>query len=138
MSNVINMTVPGNPDYIKVCRNTAMAAASVMKLDVDAVDEIGMAVYEACKAITCHGHDCWAKTYTINIEMLDENLTITVQATGQHDVEKCKKICLDCPKEGDLGIAIIKSIMDKVEIEKEGNNSKKITMVKNYAKQNII
>ena len=48
------------------------------------------------------------------------------------------KICLDCPKEGDLGIAIIKSVMDDVQIEKDGVESKKIIMVKNYAKQNII
>jgi serine/threonine-protein kinase RsbW len=138
MSNVINMTVSGDPKFIKVCERAAVEAVKVIGVDVETADEIGMAVFEACKAITCHGHDCWCRTYTLNIDRINEGLEIIVQSDGVYNVEKCARICLDCPKEGDLGIAIIKTVMDDVQIEKDGLESKKIIMVKNYAKQNII
>lgn len=132
MSNLLKMTVPGRPEFIQVCKSAAIAAANLSKFDIDTVDEIGMAVFEACKSITCHGHDCWCTSYEMNIEFLEDKFKIILVSTGEHSIEKCvQHICLDCPREGDLGIAIIKSIMDQVEIEKENDGTKKIIMVKN-------
>ena len=130
MLNLVKMTVPGRPEFIQVCKSAAIAAANLAKFDIDTVDEIGMAVFEACKSITCHGHDCWCSMYDMEIELADDHFTIKLISTGEHNVEKCGHICLDCPREGDLGISIIKSIMDEVEIDKDGDGTKKIIMVK--------
>lgn len=131
MSNLVKLTVPGNPEFIQVCRSAAIAAANVSGFDVDTIDEIGMAVYEACKCITCHGHDCWCTTYDIDIMLSEKEFKVVLVCSGEHNIEKVGHICMDCPREGDLGIAIIKSIMDNVEIEKDDSGTKKIIMVKN-------
>ena len=47
-----------------------------------------------------------------------------------HDIPKGKRPCLDCPNEGELGIHIIKTIMDKVEFITAAQGSRSIRMVK--------
>jgi anti-sigma regulatory factor (Ser/Thr protein kinase) len=38
---------------------------------------------------------------------------------------------MDCPNEGDIGIHVIRTLMDEVEIIKEEGKKKSIKMVKN-------
>lgn len=133
-TNLVTMKVPGKPEFIKVCRSAAIATASLVGFDVDTVDEIGMAVFEGCKAITCHGYDCWVAEYEMDIQISDNEFKVEIKSTGEHNVEKQSHICLDCPREGDLGISIIKNIMDSIEIENKEDGSKKITLVKKYAR----
>ncbi len=131
MSNFVKITVPGNPEYIKICENAAIKVAAISGLDLDTVEEVGMAVFEACKNIACHGHDCWCSEYEMEIETTDKYFKINLVSVGEHSIEKCETICLDCPNEGNLGLAIINSVMDDVHMESDGKCNKKIVMVKN-------
>lgn len=133
-TDLVKIKVPGKPEFIKVCRSAALATASLVGFDVDTVDEIGMAVFEACKVVTCHGYDCWCSEYEMDIRTEDDGLTIEILSSGSHTVEKDCEICLDCPSEGDLGISIINSIMDSVSIENTDDGGKKIILVKKNAR----
>lgn len=133
-TNLVKIKVPGEPEFIKVCRSAALATASLAGFDVDTVDEIGIAVFEACKAVTCHGYDCWCSEYEMEIKKEDDSLTIEIISSGKHTVEKNCEICLDCPNEGDLGLSIIYSIMDSVKIENAEDGGKRITLVKKNAR----
>lgn len=131
MTKLLEMKLPGNPDFIRISKNAVMTAASLAECNIDLIDEIGMAVYEACKNISCHGYDGWCKTYDVEVNIEEENFSVTVSSEGeQHTLEKRFKPCLDCPREGDIGIALIYSLMDKVEIDKDGKGGKAIKMVK--------
>ncbi|MGI6721259.1 MAG: ATP-binding protein [Anaerovoracaceae bacterium] len=132
MSEILNITVPGNPEYIKIIKMAAGSAASLEGFDIEKVDDIRMAVAEGCKAITCHGFEGWSENYKVILDMAEENLTIEIiDEVGDHKVEKVQRPCLDCPNEGDLGIQIMKTIMDDVEIQKSENGCRSIKMVKN-------
>ena len=126
-TDLVKIKVLGKPEFIKVCRSAALATASLVGFDVDTVDEIGMAVFEACKVVTC-------REYEMDIRTEDDGLTIEILSSGSHTVEKNCEICLDCPNEGDLGISIINSIMDSVSIENTDDGGKKITLVKKNAR----
>lgn len=131
MSEILNITVPGNPEYIRIVKMAAGSAASLEGFDIEKVDDIRMAVAEGCKAITCHGHEGWSESYCVAMEMGKQDLTISIEdARMKHDVAKGKRPCLDCPREGDLGIQIMKSIMDDVSIVKGENGCRSIKMVK--------
>ena len=118
MTNNISVTIKCAPEYIRVCNSVAVSAASVAGLDIEAMDEVGIAVIEGCKIISCHDSDCWCNEYRI-------------AATGEYELEKCRKICEQCPQEGDLGIAVMNTIMDKVTLELDENNKKRLIMIKN-------
>lgn len=134
MSQILKMTVPGNPEFIQISKNAVMNAAALVNFDVETIDEIGIAVYEACKNISCHGYDGWCKHYDIDVDLDGEQMTVMVSTeAAAHDIQKLFKMCLDCPKDGDLSMAVISSIMDDLSIEKDGKGGKRIKMVKRYA-----
>ena len=132
MSEILKMTILGNPEYIQIAKMAAGSAASLEGFDIEDVEDIKMAVAEACKTVTCHGFDGWSVNYSIIMEMSKETLTVYVEDSScKHTVAKGERPCLDCPNEGDLGIQIIKSIMDEIKIIKVGDGCKSIKMVKN-------
>lgn len=131
MSDLLKFSVPGNPEYVKIVKTAAQSAAGVADYTLEAVDDIGIAVGEACKLITCHGFDGWSNSYDIECLIEDDQMQITISdELCLHEIKKDKRPCMDCPNEGDLGMMVIKSLMDEVEIIKEAGRKKSIRMVK--------
>ncbi len=132
MADCIKFTVTGKPEYIKVVRMGIAALASNAGFDVEAVDDIKLAVEEACKAITCHGFNTWTNLYEVSCELHEEKMTIFVADLGNgRDIEKAYRPCKNCPQDGDLAMLLIKTLMDEVEIKAISNEQKSIVMVKN-------
>lgn len=105
--------------------------AGIAEFNLDEIEDIKTAVGEACKNISCHGHEGFAEEYTLECETEKNYLEIRVTDTGcNHNIKKDCKICSDCPNEGDLGIFIIKSLMSEVEIVANPEGKKTIKMIK--------
>lgn len=131
MDNSIKLTVKGTPEYLQVCNSTVIAAANIAKLDIESIDDVGVAVIEACKIVSCHGSNCWCDRYQLNIDIKEKTFEIEVFAVGEHILEKCETMCTMCPQEGDLGVAVMNTIMDSVQLSITEEGKKKITMIKN-------
>lgn len=132
MGDLLKFSIPGKPEYLRIAKLAVGSAAGTANFNIQAIEDIQIAVGEACKNITCHGFDGFSNFYEVECLIEDEKMTVSVfDKSCEHGLEKHKKPCLDCPNEGNLGIYIIKSLMDDVEIVKaeDGNNS--IRMVKN-------
>lgn len=131
MGDLLKFSIPGKPEYLKIAKIAIGSAAGTANFDIEAIEDIEIAVAEACKNISCHGFDGFSNFYEVECQIEAEKITITVTDNCvEHEIEKYKKPCLDCPNEGDLGIYIIKSLMNEVEIiRKDSGNS--IRMVKN-------
>ena len=132
MGDLLKFSVPGNPEYVKIAKTAAQSAAAAAGCSVEAVDDIGIAVGEACKLITCHGFDGWSESYDIECTLDEDKVTIEVKDDHcLHSIQKdlTKRPCMDCPREGDLGLLVIQSIMDDVQVIKE-EKKKSIKMVK--------
>lgn len=134
MSDLLKFTVPGNPEYVKIVKMAVGSAAANCGFTVDAIEDMGIAVGDACKLITCHGFDGWSDSYDIECTIEDDKMTIEVKDDlCKHGIQKdlTRRPCMDCPNEGNLGIHVIRTLMDEVEIIKEAENKKKsIKMVK--------
>lgn len=130
MTNIISVSVKGTPDYITVCNSVAVSAAGVAGLDIEATDDVGMAVIEGCKIISCHDSDCWCNEYVMEIKITEKEFCISISATGEYELEKCRRICEQCPQEGDLGMAVMNTVMDRVLLELDENNKKRLVMAK--------
>lgn len=122
----------GKPEYIKVVRMGIAALADSVGFDVEAVDDIKLAVDEACKAITCHGFNAWTSMYEVLCEIHQEKIVIFVTDVGDgRTIEKEYRPCKNCPQDGDLAMILIKTLMDEVEIKAVYGGKKSIVMVKN-------
>ena len=132
MGDLLRFSIPGKPEYLKVAKLDVGTAAGTANFTIEAIDDIKIAVGEACKNITCHGFDGFSNFYEVECNIEDDKITVTVcEKSCEHGSEKHKKPCLDCPNEGNLGVYIIKTLMDEVEIVKTKNGNNSIKMVKN-------
>ncbi len=131
MGDLLKFLIPGKPEYFKIAKIAIGSAAGMANFDIQAIEDIEIAVGEACKNISCHGFAGFSNFYEVQCEIDPEKITITVtDCCGEHEIEKYKKPCLDCPKEGDLGIYVMKSLMNEVEIIR-ADSGNSIRMVKN-------
>lgn len=131
MSDLLKFSVPGDPKYVQIAKTAAQSAAGLADYTMEAVEDIGIAVGEACKLITCHGFDGWSNSYDIECVIDNSHMQITISDEHcRHEIKKDKRPCMDCPNEGNLGMLVIKSLMDEVEIINEEGREKSIRMVK--------
>lgn len=131
MADKLTFIIPGKPVYATMVRLAVGSIASEGGFGVDAVEDIKVATEEACKNICCHGNDGYPSKIEINVQIEEGRIEIkAIDRSEGLEIEKIEKICTDCPKEGDLGLYIINSIMDEVEVSTHAQGEKSIKMVK--------
>ena len=133
MSEILKLTIPGSPEYIRIAKMAVAQAASTEGLDVEKTEDLQVAVGEACRLISCHGYAAWSDTYNVIFQVEDEKITVVVNdETGNHSLAKNGfHQCVDCPNEGDIGIKLIECTMDEVEITRAEKGCRSIKLVKN-------
>ena len=135
MTDLFKLSVPGKPEYVSTVRMTAAALASTAGFDVEAIDDIKVAVSEACTNVVRHGTK-ESNDYEVSFDLSEEQMAISIaDEAGGYDVSGYRVPEPDCPKEGGLGIFIIRALMDEVEIVSKPGLGTKIRMVKYVQKQ---
>ena len=131
MLDVLNFSIPGKPEYIQMLRLAIGSIAGKSGFDVEKIEDIKVAVAEACKLVTCHGRDGLSAKYELTVEIEDGRMQITVSDLGSgHTIEKYCQQCTHCPEDGDLAIFVMDSLMDETELFSNENVSRRIKMVK--------
>ena len=133
MADVMKISVPGKPEYVGTVRMAISCLANNAGFDVEAIEDIKVAVSEACTNAICHGKDknC---SYEVSCELEKDKLIVSVaDDAGGYDPSRYREPCLAVPKEGGLGLFIIRALMDEVDISTELGTGTKIKMVK-YSK----
>ncbi len=108
--DIITITIPSKPDYISVIRLTSSAIASNIGFNIEEIEDIKVSIAEAC------------------INAIDKSDEITIQFNIETDklimkvdnVSSSKDDNIDLDRERELGILIIKSLMDEVNFSEEG------------------
>ena len=132
MSDIIKFTIPGKPEYVQMLRLAIGSVAGQAEFDVEEIEDIKVAVAEACKLVTCHGQSGFSESYDVSLEVFSEKIEITVSdLTSEHLLEKYCTQCIRCPEDGDLSVFVMDSLMDDITVIKNPNGSKSIKMVKN-------
>lgn len=130
-NDTIKLTLPCKPEYVMVARMAISAIANKMEFDIEEIDDLKVAVGEACNNAILHGGG-EDKSYELRMNIQEDCLQIEVEDNGKgFDIEECKNPDLCNPKVGGLGIFIIKTLMDKVDVVSEDGKGTTIIMVKN-------
>ena len=131
MADTLRLVVPGKPEYVRTVRLAVSSMAGGAGFDIEAVEDIMVAVSEACSNIVCHGIKDLNAAYEVSCEILDDRIIISVvDQAGGYDIEQYKEPELGELNEGGLGIYIIKALMDEVNIDSKLGRGTLIQMVK--------
>lgn len=106
------LTIPKKPDYISVVRLTSSSISHRCGLNVDEIEDIKVAIGEAC---VNSFNLCANDTISIKFDMEEERLVITV-SDAREDIPED----LENARDRELGILIIKSLMDEVSFSDYG------------------
>lgn len=102
---VIKLEVPSKPGYIGVVRLTTSAIANNVGLNIEEIDDVKVSIAEAC----------------INALEKKENLYISYEILGDKLIIEVEDVVENVEEsEKELGILIIKSLMDDVEFSNKG------------------
>ena len=133
----LSLKIPGKPEYIKGTRLFIGSVAANAGFDVEQCEDLKTAVSEACKNISCHGSLGFSDEYEVACLLEQNKIMVTVTDLSEsHQLEKLNKPCKNCPKEGDLSIFIIRSLVDELEFGNNEDGLKYITMVKRHDSKN--
>lgn len=127
----VELKLPFKAEYVSTARLTASSVASKMGFNIEDVEDIKVALSEVCSKLVCRGSKV-VDSYRIVFKMYKDNLTI---------IFCCKDEALNCvfDNENDsLGIAIMKALMDDVELCTKSEQLLLISKVLKGEKQNAI
>ena len=113
--DLISMNMSVNPDFVSVIRLTLSGVASRIGFSLDDIEDMKVCVSEACTNAIKHSKK---DEFQVKFYVYPDRLTIEVLDDGiGYDVDSLASQDLKNPKTSGLGIFIIKTLMDEVEIK---------------------
>ena len=118
LGRTVRLTIPAKPEYITLSRLALTGLARVRPLAEDVLADLKLALTEACSNSVRHANDDGEGHVEISFELRDDRLVVEVadDGTGFEPDGAGRELGGDELAEGGLGIAIIRSIADEVEI----------------------
>ena len=129
----ISLTVPSLPAYVSVVRLAISAMASRCGFDIEAIEDIKVAVAEAVTNAVIHSSKQKSETIKIDskYDYLKRELRIKIEDQGPgFDMKHIKTPDISRLESGGLGLFIIRSIMDEVKLNTTMGQGTSIVMVK--------
>lgn len=112
IKDIIKLSIPRKADYISLVRLTTSGIAHSMGLNIDDIEDIKVCIGEACiNSLSSNDLD----EILLVFEVTKDKLTIKVNNVVE---ETCEEI--ENSKELELGLLIIKSLMDEVYFNEFG------------------
>ena len=113
--DLISMNMSVNPDFVSVIRLTLSGVASRIGFSLEDIEDMKVCVSEACTNAIKHSKK---DEFQVKFYVYPDRLTIEVLDDGiGYDVDSLASPDLKNPKTSGLGIFIIKTLMDEVEIK---------------------
>lgn len=138
MSSEVQLTIPALPEYVGVARLAVLGVASRMRFSYDEVEDIRLAVGEACARAIEGGGDSGTGSISLNCTVEDLQLILEVrgplaQPAGSDDQEDA-----DALDPTELGGVLIRILMDEVEIREDSAAGEQVVrMLKRVPEEEI-
>jgi serine/threonine-protein kinase RsbW len=114
---VVEMEIPSAPEYVAIVRRMVEGIARRMSFDTGQVEDLKLAVGEACTNAVRHG--C-PKNGSGNVEIRFVVMQAALLVEVTNGIQGCESPSLcaepDLGKEGGLGLYIIRQLVDEVDI----------------------
>ncbi|MDE3025149.1 MAG: ATP-binding protein [Acidobacteriota bacterium] len=130
----VRLRIPAKPEYIALGRLALTGLAQARRLDSDTVADLKLALTEAVSNSVRHAYDGEGEGQVeIRYELRADRITVEIVDDGAgFDPEEAPSFAGEELSEGGLGIAIIRTLADDVEIEsRPGVRGSRLRFVKN-------
>ena len=118
LGRTVRLTIPAKPEYITLSRLALAGLSRIRSFSDETLADLKLALTEACSNSVRHAYDDGEGHVDISFELRDDRLIVEVADDGTgFEPDEGAKSDDDVLSEGGLGIAIIRSIADEVEIE---------------------
>lgn len=108
--------MPAQPDSLQQLRTLVRECAEASGFDRDAVEQLVLAVNEACMNVIQHGYQGRPGSIDLHIVPIDDGIEFRVHDSAQHvSLDDWRPRALDDLRPGGLGVHFIREIMDEVE-----------------------
>ncbi len=127
--DVVELRVPCKAEWVALARLSVAAVASRLHFSIDEIEDIKLAVAEACTNAIQHAHG--SAYIEIKCEALEEGLRIGVRDYGRGTrPETIRSRNLEEERVGGLGVFLIRSLMDDVSYDVHPENGTQLVMLK--------
>jgi serine/threonine-protein kinase RsbW len=118
LGRVVRLTIPAKPEYITLSRLALAGLSRVRAFSDETLADLKLALTEACSNSVRHAYGDGEGHVDISFELRDDRLIVEVadDGAGFEPVDGATNGGDEELSEGGLGIAIIRSIADEVEI----------------------
>lgn len=128
----VRLTIPAKPEYITLCRLALTGISRFRELSEETLSDLKLAITEACSNSVRHAYAEGDGCVEIRYELHGDRLVIEVADNGEgfdpHDAADDDGDLA----EGGLGIAIIRSVADELEIGRgDDGRGSRLRFVKN-------
>ncbi|MEW5705312.1 MAG: ATP-binding protein [Actinomycetota bacterium] len=131
LNQPIELKIPAKPEYVSIARLIAAAFAGLLGFDSEAVDDIKIAISEACTSAIIHLHkqaEDEEKLIDVLLYVAANKLLLDIKYSLR-EVTPLEKTAAQL-YDRDLGMSVLTSLMDKVEIIKVKGNGVIIRLLK--------
>ena len=118
LSRTVRLTIPAKPEYISLSRLALAGLSRVRGFPEETLADLKLALTEACSNSVRHAYGDGEGHVAISFELRDDRLIVAVADDGRgFEPDAVPGGDEQELSEGGLGIAIIRSIADEVEID---------------------
>ncbi|HEY8313330.1 MAG TPA: ATP-binding protein [Candidatus Baltobacteraceae bacterium] len=125
----VELRIPSKAEWVAVARLAVAAVANRLNFSIEDIEDIKLAVAEACT--NCIQHASGSDQIEITCATEVEGLTVRVQDHGRGTrPEHIASRRVDEPRVGGLGVFLIRSLMDTVEYDVSPDSGTNLVMTK--------
>jgi serine/threonine-protein kinase RsbW len=125
----LQLRIPSRAEWVSVARLAVAGIAHRIDASIDEVEDLKLAVAEACT--NCIQHAQGNEEVLVTFEISGRRITVVVEDGGKgFDGRALAPEPLGEPKVGGLGVFLIRSLMDEVDYDFDPLTGTKLTMSK--------
>jgi serine/threonine-protein kinase RsbW len=130
--DIVDLRIPCKAEWVALARLSVAAVASRLNFSIDEIEDIKLAVAEACTNAIQHAHG--SPFIEIKCEAVTGSLRLSVRdyGRGTHPEHIHSRDVTD-ERVGGLGVFLIRSLMDEVEYDVQPDQGTLLVMVKRLA-----
>jgi len=133
---VVELTIPGKPEYVGVARLAILGVASRMRFSYDEVEDIRLAVGEACTTAIERASSAQITAQEVHIRCLIDPTRLVVEVSDNAPVEATPDPA-PTPDTGpddlrSLGGVLIRILMDDVQTADEPDSGRRVVRMVKY------
>jgi serine/threonine-protein kinase RsbW len=129
-SDLVELRIPSRAEWVALARLAVAAVANRLRFSIEDIEDIKLAVAEACTAVI--QHERHGEFIDLTCETSSDGLRVRVRDAGRQSLplDNGRTMDLDEARIAGLGVFLIRTLMDEVAYDVDPETGTDLVMVK--------